>query len=40
MAVPDANFELLSGDRLLCFGDLAELRTLVPPKVKKRRRRI
>lgn len=40
MAVPDANFELLSGDRLLCFGDLAELRTLIPPKVKKRRRRI
>ncbi len=40
MAVPDASFELLSGDRLLCFGDLAELRTLVPPKVKKRRRRI
>lgn len=40
MAVPDANFELLPGDRLLCFGDLAELRTLVPPKVKKRRRRI
>lgn len=40
IAVPDANFELLSGDRLLCFGDLAELRTLVPPKVKKRRRRI
>lgn len=40
MAVPDANFEFLSGDRLLCFGDLAELRTLVPPKVKKRRRRI
>lgn len=40
MAVPDATFEFQTGDRLLCFGDLAELRTLVPPKAKKRRRRI
>ncbi|MEM1032677.1 MAG: RimK family alpha-L-glutamate ligase [Myxococcota bacterium] len=35
---PKSNRELLAGDRLLCFGRLEEMRQLVPPRTRKRRR--
>jgi len=38
MPNPKPSRELLSGDRLLCFGKLEEMRQLVPPRTRKQRR--
>jgi len=35
---PKPHRELLAGDRLLCFGKLEEMRQLIPPRTRKRRR--
>jgi len=35
---PKPSRELVPGDRLLCFGKLDEMRQLVPPRERKRRR--
>ena len=36
---PRSGRELEAGDKLLCYGNLANIRKLIPPKVRARRRR-
>jgi ribosomal protein S6--L-glutamate ligase len=39
MPNPGGDYEILPGDRLLCYGKLMTIRSLIPPSQKPRRRR-